>query len=121
MAFSCKKDNSLNPEPDPVMQLTYPRGGETFFIGDTVVIKWKCKEGALSSLGVYLFVGKVDSKYVINHHSYGPNDSCKWIIANESGLPGNGFPSDSVQIMIDDYDDQPYSDRTGYIRIRNRE
>jgi hypothetical protein len=38
--FQCKSGTETQPTPPPTLELLYPKGGETFKVGDTVTVKW---------------------------------------------------------------------------------
>jgi len=103
-------DRCAISDPDKLIEITYPRGGESFRHGQDVKIQWKADTLELSSIGIQFSLNGGPWRFVYNKSlpivPDGSEAACmefKWTIGEEQGeysLP------DSARIRIFDYQDQ---------------
>jgi hypothetical protein len=90
--------------------LTKPVGGQTLHIGDTVSIAWRGDPMLISSIKVLVSTDNDKTESLVAGISFAAGDSCRWIVGHENQPLSPAYPSDSVVIVVRDYDDL-YSDR----------
>lgn len=92
------------------LMLTKPVGGQTLHVGDTVSIAWRGDPMLISSIKVLVSTDNDKTESLVAGTSFAAGDSCRWIVGHENQPPSPAYPSDSVKIVVRDYDDL-YSDR----------
>ncbi len=93
------------------MMITKPVGGHTVRIGDTVSVAWRGDRMLISSVKVLVSTDNDKTESLLVGRACAAVDSCLWIVGQESQPPSPAYPSDSVVIIVRDYD-EIYSDRT---------
>jgi hypothetical protein len=102
------------------LKLVSPPGGAMLYIGDTVSIKWRASRFFVSSVLVYVSTGNGANPCMVAGSAFATGDSCRWIVGSEKDTSKLRYPSDSVKVIIWDYD-LNYSDTTATcIRILRR-
>jgi hypothetical protein len=113
-------DETAAPLHVRALKLLAPAAWDTVHVGDTVSIKWRGSSRFISSVLVYIATGKGTGHGLVASNSFGLNDSCRWIVGSESERSKLVYPSDSVRVLIYDYD-KIYSDTTaGRIHVLER-
>ena len=84
----CKSNTGTNPTPPPPLELLYPKGGQSFKVGDTVLIKWSVHQPQnIPSVGVSYSLdgGKTFPTYqVLGTGSVAyPDSTLRWIVGQE--------------------------------------
>lgn len=105
-AYSDTLDNCLQVRP---LKIIHPAGGETYHLGDTVMVRWRALAAALSSVSVKISSDNGKTLGSLAARPFSPQDSCVWIVGMESDRSKLAYPSDSVQIVVSSYDPPYYS------------
>jgi hypothetical protein len=93
------------------MVLTKPVGGQTIHVGDTVFIAWRGDPMFISSMQVLVSTDNGATTWNVAGNSFAAVDSCRWIVGQENERPLPAYPSESVLVIVRDYD-KVYSDTT---------
>jgi hypothetical protein len=122
----CKSDTPTTPVTHPPLELLYPKGGESFKVGDTVPIKWSVHEPQnIPSVGISFSKdgGKTfPTTQIIGNGSVAyPDTTFKWVIDNE-------YVSEKFILVIWEYEGQclsgssacssPYHDKSAQFAVR---
>ena len=111
-------DRCAISDPDKLIEITYPRGGESFRHGQDVKIQWKADTLDLSSIGIQYSLNGGPWRFVSGNSipiiPDGSEAACmeyKWKIGGEWEEEGEYEPGeyslpDSARIRIFDYQDQ---------------
>jgi hypothetical protein len=99
--------------------LTNALGGQTFHVGNTVVLNWRINPAMFTSLEVML---SIDSGNIFNdipNNSLSPsNRSFTWVVGSETGWNFiDSFPSSKCRIQIRDYIQRSYKDISGMFTV----
>jgi hypothetical protein len=100
----CNGDTGNTPVTHPPLELLFPKGGESFKVGDTVTIKWSVHEPQnIPSVGISYSKdgGKTfPTTQIIGNSSVAyPDTTFKWVIGNE-------YVSDKFILVIWEYNGQ---------------
>jgi hypothetical protein len=116
-AIADTSDGILRVRP---LKLTRPLGGETVYIGDTVMVTWQNQPKYFSSFKVMISSDNCAHVKLLSNKSFTPLDSCRWIVGMENERLGLTYPSDSVRIVICDYDYEITDTTKQCIKVLNR-
>jgi hypothetical protein len=90
LALAQCNDTGNTPTTHPALELLFPKGGESFKVGDTVTIRWSVHEPQnIPSVGISYSIdsGKtfpgtqIIGNDTLNHGSIAyPDTDCKWVV-----------------------------------------
>lgn len=101
-------DNNL---PDNgYVELTYPLGGNSFTVGETVIIKFKVNKSTISGIVPQISINNgLTWNAISNSIAPDPNGekgqllTCSWIIGQEKTVPPYDATNAQCLIMVQDY------------------
>jgi hypothetical protein len=107
-------------EPQPIVEVLNPVGGETFYIGEVLHIRWRTIESEVDDVQIYLLVGGLQ-EYEILTKSIDVNDpdwsDYAWTIPES--LDGDQLDGSVCQIKIIEYSGIPYDKSDPFTIVKN--
>jgi len=98
-----------------------PLDRKTFFVGDTVAIKWKHHPSKFSGIRIRLSTnGGKTFNDLLSKSVNAESTEYQWVAGQESSGYSFAYPSDKCVILVQDYTNAGYSDNSTTFSIQNR-
>jgi hypothetical protein len=117
LSAGCKENNPVTPPPPPKpLELLYPKGGESFKVDSSIVIRWKINDST-KVVGVVIYLSldngiTFDTLIDKSGQVSPPQDSFPWTTVA-------GHVSTQCIIRVWDYLDHSVMDKSGAFTVHN--